>query len=98
MQIKESITIADIIHEITNTRDTWEVRPPNRVLDNLNIEVSNAYSLALDYLDKLRQRIESLRVPYQPREGLVGAYIRGINTTCNKILNQEPIVSKKLPR
>ncbi len=97
MQTKESITVADVISGITHARDTWEGKTPNRTLADLHIEVLNAYGLALNYLDMLRQRIESMRVPYQPREGLVGAYIRGINTTCNKILSREPIVSEKLP-
>lgn len=95
MQTKESITVADVISEITDARNNWKVgQMTERDLRN---QISSAYCLALNYLEILKQRIESLRVPYNPREGLVGAYIRGINTTCDKILSREPIVSKKLP-
>lgn len=87
MQTKESIIVADVIREITDARATWHVKKMTEY--SLNISVSNAYDQALYYLDKLKQRIESLRVPYNPREGLVGAYIRGINTTCNKILGRK---------
>ncbi len=95
MQTKESITLADVINEITHARYNWKVSQMTE--RDLRNQISNAYSLALNYLDMLRQRIESLRIPYQPKEGLVAQYIRGINTTCNKILSREPIVSKKLP-
>ncbi len=97
MQTKESITIADVIHQLASSRHIFETRGNSFSESDLRREVSNAYGLALEYLNILRQRVESLRVPYNPREGLVAQYIRGINTTCNKILSGEPIVSKKLP-